>query len=145
MNTESKVVSIHPSIHPSNRIMSRWCVCSVTKSYLTLCDHMDYNPPDFSVHGIFQARILEYKSGVPFPPPRDLPHSVIKPTSPSSPALAGGFFTTEPPGKPSIKWQTYTIQIKGWLHKRLQISVQWLCREEPGQYTCPPYFSLSAG
>ena len=26
---------------------------------LTLCDPMDYNPPGSSVHGIFQARILE--------------------------------------------------------------------------------------
>ena len=34
----------------------------------------------------------EYWSGVPFPPPGDLPKSGIKPVSP---ALAGGFFTTE--------------------------------------------------
>ena len=26
--------------------------------YLTLCNHMDYNPPGSSVHGIFQVRIL---------------------------------------------------------------------------------------
>ena len=38
----------------------------------------------------------EYWSGLPFPSPGDLPDSRIKPTSP---ALAGGFFTTEPPGK----------------------------------------------
>ena len=36
-------------------------------------------------------------SGLPFPPPGDLPEPGIKP---SSPALAGRFFTTEPPGKP---------------------------------------------
>ena len=35
----------------------------------------------------------EYWSGVPCPPPGDLPDSGIKPTSPMSPALAGGFFT----------------------------------------------------
>ena len=28
--------------------------------YLTLCDPMDYSSPDSSVHGIFQARILEW-------------------------------------------------------------------------------------
>ena len=33
---------------------------SVTQSCLTLCDFMDYGPPDSSVHGIFQARILEW-------------------------------------------------------------------------------------
>ena len=38
----------------------------------------------------------EYWSGLPFPSPGDLPHPEIKPTSPT---LAGGFFTTEPPGK----------------------------------------------
>ena len=35
----------------------------------------------------------EYWSGVPFPPPGDLPKPGIKPTSPVGPALAGGFFT----------------------------------------------------
>ena len=39
----------------------------------------------------------EYWSGLPFPPPRDLPNPGIKSTSP---ALAGGFFTTKPPRKP---------------------------------------------
>ena len=38
----------------------------------------------------------EYWSGFPFPSPGDLPNPGIKP---ASPALAGGFFTTEPPGK----------------------------------------------
>ena len=36
-------------------------------------------------------------SGLPFPSPGDLPDPGIEP---ASPALAGGFFTTEPPGKP---------------------------------------------
>ena len=39
----------------------------------------------------------EYWSGLPFPSPGDLPKPGIKP---ASPALAGGFFTTESPGKP---------------------------------------------
>ena len=39
----------------------------------------------------------EYWSGLPFPSPGDLPDSGIEPTSPS---LAGRFFTTTPPGKP---------------------------------------------
>ena len=36
------------------------CVCSVTKSCLTLCNPMDYSPPGSSVHGIFKTRILEW-------------------------------------------------------------------------------------
>ena len=43
----------------------------------------------------------EYWSGLPFPTPGDLPDPGIEPTSLASPALAGGFFTTEPPGKPA--------------------------------------------
>jgi len=37
----------------------------------------------------------KYCSGLPFSPPRDLPNLGIEP---ASPALAGGFFTPEPPG-----------------------------------------------
>ena len=67
--------------------------CSVAKSCVTLCDPMDYNyqaPLSMGFSG------QEYWSGLPFPPPGDLPHPGIKPTSP---ALRGRFFTTEPPGK----------------------------------------------
>ena len=34
--------------------------CSVTELCLTLCNLMDCSPPDSSVHGILQARILEW-------------------------------------------------------------------------------------
>ena len=36
------------------------CLLLVAKSFLTLCDPMDCSPPGFSVHGISQARILEW-------------------------------------------------------------------------------------
>jgi len=55
---------------------------------------MDYSPTGSSVHGISQARILEY---VAFPSPRYLPDPGINPTSP---ALTGRFFTPQPLGKP---------------------------------------------
>ena len=42
----------------------------------------------------------EYWSGLPFPPPGDLPDEGIELTSLVSPALAGRFFTTAPHGKP---------------------------------------------
>ena len=41
----------------------------------------------------------EYRSGLPCPPPGDLPDSGIEPMTP---ALAGRFFTTEPLGKPLV-------------------------------------------
>ena len=44
----------------------------------------------------------EYWSSLPFPPPGDLPYWGIEVTSPTSPALADGFLTTGPPGKPCL-------------------------------------------
>ena len=43
----------------------------------------------------------EYWSELPFPSPGDLPNPGIEPISPTSPALASRFFTTELPGKPN--------------------------------------------
>ena len=65
----------------------------------TLCNPMDCNPSGCSVHGIFQARILEriitsYLGNLPDPG--------MKSASLVSPALARGFFTTAPPGKPHL-------------------------------------------
>ena len=40
----------------------------------------------------------EYRSGLPFLPPGHLPRTGI---TPASPALPGGFFSTEPPGNPT--------------------------------------------
>ena len=71
-------------------------VVLVVQSCMTLCDPMDFSPPGSSVHGISRQ---EYWSGLPFPSPGDLPDPGIEPVSP---ALAGGFFTTEPPGKPLV-------------------------------------------
>ena len=44
----------------------------------------------------------EYWSGLPCPLPGDLPNPGVKPASPASLALGGGFFTTELPGKPKF-------------------------------------------
>ena len=63
-------------------------------SRVRLCEPMDGSPPGSSVHGILQAKILEWvaissSKGSPNPG-----------TEPTSPELAGGLFTTKPPGKP---------------------------------------------
>ena len=42
----------------------------------------------------------EYWTGLPFPPPGIFPTLEMEPVSLACPALAGGFFTTAPPGKP---------------------------------------------
>ena len=72
------------------------CFAKLLQSCLTLCNHMDCRPPGSSVHGILQ----EYWSGLPGPPPENLPNPGIEPSSPTSPALAGRFFTTSHLGSP---------------------------------------------
>ena len=58
-------------------------VCSATQSYLALCECMDCSPPGSSVHGIFQAKIVER---VAVPSPVDLPSPGTEPTNPASAA-----------------------------------------------------------
>ena len=41
-------------------IVNNVCVCSVIQPCPILCDPMDCSPPGSSVHGILQARILEW-------------------------------------------------------------------------------------
>ena len=53
----------------------------------------------------------EYWSGLPFPSPGKLLDPRIEPTSLVSPALAGGFFTTEPPGKPYVHIYTHICNL----------------------------------
>ena len=55
---------------------------------------MDCSPSGSSVHGIFRR---EYRNGLPFPSPGDLPNPGIELASPKSPELAGGFITTASP------------------------------------------------
>ena len=70
----------------------------VAQSCPTLCDPMDCSPPDSSVHGIFQARILEWVA-ISFS--RDLPDPGIELGSSASQADA---LPSEPPGKPQEKY-----------------------------------------
>ena len=52
----------------------------------------------------------EYWSGLPFPPPGDLSHPGIELKSLVSPAVAGRFFTIEPPGEPRTTiWSSNSI------------------------------------
>ena len=81
------------------------CMCAKSlQSCLTLSNPMDYFPPGSSVHGIFQARILEW---VAISSSRDLSNSGIKLVSLRSPALAGGFVTT------STTWEAFPQLSKG--------------------------------
>ena len=69
----------------------------------------------------------KYSSGLPFPPPGDLPDPRIEPMSP---ALAGGCFTTEPPGSPTLhsrwRWMVGSIELESTV----------------SSLTLPPYLAL---
>ena len=68
-------------------------VRSVAQSCLTLCDPVDWRLSGSSVHGIFQARILEW---VDSSSSWNLHDPGIEPASPA--LQVDYFFTTEPPG-----------------------------------------------
>ena len=70
------------------------CYCLVTKSVPTLCNPMNCSPPGSAVHGISQARILEWVA-------------ILFSRGSSQPRdwtcisrIGRRFFTTEPPGEP---------------------------------------------
>ena len=67
-----------------------WAWLLKSLRHIRLCDPMDLSLPVSSVHGILQARILEW---LPCPPP-DLLDPGKETASLKSPALAGKFFTT---------------------------------------------------
>ena len=98
------------------------CVCVWTHFVMSSSLRpMDYSSPGSSAHGTSQARILEW---VAISYPGDLPNSGIEPSSLVSPALAGGFFTTELPSNPSLVLDI--IQLLKVCIPRLQSSLIFL-------------------
>ena len=78
-------------------IQSECMHVKLLQSYSTFCDPMDHSLSDSFVHGIYQARILEWvatSSSRGSFQPRDQTHVSC------GSCIAGGFFTTEPLGKP---------------------------------------------
>jgi len=82
----------------------------VAQSCPTLCNPMDCSPPGSSVHGISQARILEWVA-ISFSrgssQPRVWAHLSC---------LAGGFFIPEPPGKPNREDRSQQKELQGHQH-----------------------------
>ena len=100
----SRNFETHERLIQLGMILSGWpwfplkfCACSLTKLCPTLC-----NPVDYSLPRSMEFSRQEYWCGLPYPPSEDLPDPGIKLKSLEFPALAGGFFTTAPPGKPSL-------------------------------------------
>ena len=94
------------SFQPSSGLKT-WVL--VAQLWPTLCDPVDYNLPGSSVHGILQARILEWVA-IPLPRGSSWPSDWILCTE--SPALPVDSSPSEPPGKPSsalMKGQRHTL------------------------------------
>ena len=86
----------------NNAVFSGTLCCTVLShfSFVWLCDPIDCSPPGSSVHGVHQARILEWvvapsSRGSSWPRNR-----TIEPVSPASPALYTGSLPMVPPEKP---------------------------------------------
>ena len=75
----------------------------VAQSCPTVCNPMDGSPPVSPLSMEFSR--LEYWNGWPFPSPGDLTHPGIEPASLTSPALAGGFFTS------SATWEAHDHKV----------------------------------
>ena len=73
----------HEIVEPGNNLSLKSdlsLVSEVAQSCPTLCNPMDSSLPGSSVHGIFQAKVLEW---VAFPSPGDLPNPGLEPRSPA--------------------------------------------------------------
>ena len=75
---------------------------------MTLCNPMHCSPPGFSVHGISQARILEW---VAIPHPGVLPDSGIEPASSETSALQADSLPLELSGKPTFIHEILRVQL----------------------------------
>ena len=113
------------------------CVCKVAQSCPTLCDPMDCSLSGSYVHGISQARIMEWVA-ISFS--RESSDPGTEPVSLMSPLLASGFFTTAPPGKPT--W----VLVSDSLPPREPESASLLCPwSSPGKNTGVGCHSLLQG
>ena len=80
---------------------------SAAQSCLTLCDPMDMSLPGSSVHGILQARLLEWVV-IPF-----FRGSSWSRDQNCVSCIAGWFFTTEPLGR-ALSVVRLVVDLKGW-------------------------------
>ena len=116
-----------------------------TLSRVWLCDSMNCSLLASSVCGILGQ---EDWSGLPFPPPGDLPDPGMKPTFLMSHALAGGCFTTNATWE--ALWNHRAISKAGscsghsWLQKQTHTQARQLCTQLQG-HTCVGMWSLLRG
>ena len=87
----------------------------VAQSCLTLCNPMDYSLPGSSVHGIFQAIVLEW-----------IAISFSRGSSqPRSPALQTDALPSEPPGKSKIKNMAKEVNSLAYNLRSTRVYTYW--------------------
>ena len=128
---EQGTLQFHFCTRPRIYVVDSGCVCVflVTQSCPTLCDPMDCSPPGSSVHGISQASMLKWVA-IPF----SRRSSQCRGQTQVS-CTAGGFFTSESPGKPSCFWILLLLS---------RVSRVWLCATpEMAAHQAPPSLGFS--
>ena len=93
---------------------SKCVLVKLLQSCPTAWDPVDCSPPDSSVHGFSRQ---EYWSGLPCPPPGDLPDPGIKPASIIPPTLAGRFFIARTTWEAPVQQEDRTILSMYWITK----------------------------
>ena len=106
------------------------------------------NPWTVACQALLSMRLprQEYLSWLPFPSPGDISNPGMEPVSP---ALAGGFFTAEPPGKPltlvrgefkdKSDWVFVLVKPSHNLHKQLRQNLHFsLCLQNSVHQSLPP-------
>ena len=97
------------------------CCARSLQPCTSLCNPMGCSPPGYSAHGTLLVRILEW---VAMPSARGSSWPRTEPASLTSLALAGRFFTTEPPSKPTSNSMgpknctasNHKLLFWGWIH-----------------------------
>ena len=118
---------------PLRKLRSGHQFFSFVLSHVRLCHLMDCSPPNFSVHGILQARILEWvamPSSRRSSQPRDRTHISY------SSCISRQFFTTELPERAGVGKQMFLLRPLGagslldWLFmSSLEGGTFWECQE----------------
>ena len=124
------------------KCMSCMLLCLVSQHVWLFWDPMDCGPPGSSVHGILQARRVEW---VAFPLPGNLPDPGIEPTSP---VLQVDSLPLSHWGRP---WIFYKVLIqfkrkkkKNYLGQHTRIKETLFTLSFLLSLSCTPYFSLLA-
>ena len=110
-----RAVTICMYIYKSADVCKGDCESEKPLSCVRLCDSMDCSPPGFSVHGILQAKILEWAD-----------------------SLLQGIFPTQGlnPGLPHCRWILYCLSLQG-----VPRILEWVAYPFSSRYSWPGFFT----